>query len=231
MLRLLDLFCGEGGGAVGYARLGFRVTGVDRRRQIPQRFPFHYYRDDALDYVARYGHEYDAIHASPPCQAYTRGNAGRETDHPRLIAATRAALQATGRPYVIENVADAASELDAPVTLCGCMFDLATIDDDGIVIHLQRERLFETSFPLSAPRPCDHTFHDWVAGSYDGGRRDKFDARGERHGGYVPPSKDVVRALLGIPHRMTWRGLFDALPPAFTQHVGSSLLAAIEDAA
>ena len=74
----------------------------------------------------------------------------------RSIPPIREALESTGRPYVLENVADAAWDMRDPVTLCGCMFDLSTIDDDGVRIHLKRPRLFETNWPLTAPRPCDH---------------------------------------------------------------------------
>jgi DNA (cytosine-5)-methyltransferase 1 len=65
--RLLDLFCGAGGAAMGYALAGFRVTGIDIAPQ--PLYPFQCIQADALEYLAHYGQEYDAIHASPPCQA------------------------------------------------------------------------------------------------------------------------------------------------------------------
>ena len=68
--RLLDLFCGAGGAGMGYHRAGFDVTGVDIKPQ--KNYPFAFVQGDALAYVREHGHEYDAIHASPPCQAYTR---------------------------------------------------------------------------------------------------------------------------------------------------------------
>jgi hypothetical protein len=73
-----------------------------------------------------------------------------------------------------------------PVALCGCMFDLSTIDTDGIRIHLKRERLFETNWGLTAPQPCDHAGIEWFAGAYGGARRDKYEAKYVRKGGYVP---------------------------------------------
>lgn len=166
-------------------------------------------------------------HGSPPCQGYTRGNAGKVTDWPKLIPDVRELFQAGGWVYVIENVADAAPEMVNPTRLCGCMFDLSTIDDDGIRIHLQRPRLFETSFPLEAPRECDHSAHEWVAGAYGGARRDKYEAKYVRKGGYVPPRKAVVKALLGIPesHAMTWDEVFESIPPAYSKHVGNALRA------
>lgn len=230
-MRLLDLFCGEGGAASGYARAGFDVVGVDLLARHLAYYPFERRHHDALDYLARFGHEFDAIHASPPCQAYTRGNAGKVTNWPRLIAPVRELLEATGKPYIIENVADAASELHDPVKLCGCMFDLSTIDTDGERIHLQRARLFETNFPLTAPRPCDHSAHEWVAGAYGGARRDKHEAKYVRKGGYVPRDKSVVQRLMGIDHDMTWNGLFEAIPPAYTEHIGRALMTHLTEAA
>lgn len=230
-MRLLDLFCCEGGAGVGYARAGWDVTGVDMDANRAKRYPFEVHIGDALAFVRDHGHKYDAIHASPPCQGYTRGNAGRETSWPKLIPEVREALEATGLPYVIENVKDAGPEMLDPVALCGCMFDLSTIDTDGVRIHLQRLRLFEANWGLTAPRPCDHSTHEWVAGSYGGARRDKYEAKYIRKGGYVPPDKGVVKALLGIEHDMTWNGLFECIPPAFTEHIGAQLLAHLDTAA
>lgn len=168
--------------------------------------------------------DFIAAHGSPPCQGYTRGNAGKVTDWPKLIPNVRALFEESGLPYVIENVKDAAPEMIDPTYICGCMFDLSTIDDDGIRIHLQRPRMFETSFPMGAPRACDHSAHEWVAGAYGGARRDKYEAKYVRKGGYVPPNKDVVMGLLGITHPMTWDELFESIPPAYTEHIGVQIL-------
>lgn len=225
--KLLDLFACEGGASIGYARAGFDVMAVDMDANRLKRNPHAWLVDDAFAVIERQASEFDAIHASPPCQGYTRGNAGRETSWPKLIPAVREALDATGLPYVIENVKDASPEMLNPVGLCGCMFGLSTIDTDGIRIHLQRLRLFETNWGLTTPGPCDHSDHEWVAGAYGGARRDKYEAKYIRRGGYVPPDKDVVKALLGIEHDMTWGGLFECLPPAFTQHIGMALMAQV----
>lgn len=241
--RALDLFCCQGGAATGYHHAGYDVYGIDLTAQ--PRYPFPFLRIDALTALRLLlgGHrlpfthpdgtvellglaDFDAIHASPPCQGYTRGNAGKVTAWPRLIPDVRALVILTGLPYVIENVKDAAPHMIQPVALCGCMFDLATIDTDGVTIHLQRMRLFESSTPLTAPRPCDHSTHEWVAGAYGGARRDKYEAKYVRKGGYVPRNKDVVKRLLGIEHDMTWKGLYESVPPAYTHHIGTQLLTA-----
>ena len=106
-----------------------------------------------------------------------------------------------------------------------------TLDDDGIRIHLKRERMFETGggFTLTAPRPCNHDGIEWWAGAYGGARRDKYEAKYVRKGGYVPPNKAVVKALLGVEHDMTWQGLFECIPPRYAEHVGAQLLAHLDD--
>lgn len=228
--KLLDLFCCEGGAGVGYDRAGFDVYGIDLDGKFAKRYPFRFWQNDALDALSEpdFIQQFDAIHASPPCQAYSRGNAGRETSWPRLIAPVRELLIETGLPYVIENVKDAGPEMVDPVGLCGCMFDLSTIDTDSVEIHLQRLRLFETNWGMTAPQACDHSAHEWVAGAYGGARRDKYEAKYVRKGGYVPRDKDVVKRLLGIEHDMTWNGLFECIPPAYSEHIGTQLLAHLE---
>lgn len=236
--RVLDLFACEGGAGSGYRRAGYEVIGVDMDRSRLKWNPSPNYCGDALELMRRLldggtftdsnGDHWDLtafglIHASPPCQGYSRGNAGRDTNWPKLIPDVRALLDETGLPYVIENVKDAGPDMLDPVALCGCMFDLSTIDTDGVQIHLQRLRLFEANWGLTAPRACDHTAHEWVAGAYGGARRDKYEAKYVRKGGYVPREKSVVAALLGVTHPMTWNGLFECIPPAYSQWIGERL--------
>ena len=221
--RILETHCCEGGATAGYMRVA-EVWAVDkdRNRLRYNPSPFRYY-GDALDIIRRHGHKFDLRHASPNCQWYTRGNAprrGEEMKWTRTIPEVREAMLEVGGPYVIENVKDAAWDMLSPVTLCGCMFDLSTIDSDGVRIFLQRPRLFETNWGLVAPRVCNHSQHVWVAGAYGGARRDKYEAKYVRKGGYVPPDKDVVKALLGITHNMTWGGLYECLPPAYAEYIG-----------
>jgi DNA (cytosine-5)-methyltransferase 1 len=246
----LDLFAAEGGATVGYQRAGFVVCAVDTDRARLARNPAeHKLAGDALDVMRRLGRgepvtfddgfvlrpsRITLVHMSPPCQGYTRGNAGRETSWPKLIPDCRDLAEELGLPYVIENVEDAGPHMKSPVGLCGCMFDLSTIDSDGIRIHLQRLRLFEANFPINIPRDCEgegrarrnHPSQEWVAGAYGGARRDKYEAKYVRKGGYVPPDKGVVKRLLGIEHDVTWKGLFESLPPSYTEHIGRQLLEA-----
>ena len=206
---------------MGYHRAGFDVTGVDLEPRFAKRYPFKFIAGDAIEYVKEHGHEYDVIHASPPCQHATIATSGIDrSKYPRLIEPTRDALIATGKPYVIENVKGAA--LRDPLTLCGSMFNLTTMDDDGTWLRMERHRLFESNVPLTAP---DDDFHDrstQVAGSYGGARRDKVEARTIRHGGYVP-SIPVQQRLLGIDW-MTQYGMYQSVPPAYTEWLGAQLL-------
>lgn len=202
--RLLDLFCCQGGAAMGYYRAGFDVTGVDIAPQ--PRYPFAFVQGDALEYVAAHGHEYDAIHASPPCQAYSKTQRIQGNQHPDLIAATRGVLQATGRPYVIENVPGA--PLLNPVQLVGSMFGLRTM----------RPRLFECSFAvpfrLAPPPAARHAKMGRLAreGEY-------VHIAGHGHAGQW-------REAMGIDW-MTRDGLSQAIPPAYTEYVGAHLLQAL----
>lgn len=214
---LLDLFCGAGGAALGYHRAGFDVIGVDIVPQPNYRFEF--IHEDAL-YVARElveDYRPDAIHASPPCQSFTayrrRGN-GVGDSYANLIPETRELLETTGLPYVIENVPGA--PLHDPITLCGSMFGL----------DVRRHRLFESNIPLTAP-PCDHSV--WTERKYPGATN-RPNGRFTCEVGVYRIPLDVQRAAMGIDW-MTLPELSEAIPPAFTQHIGAQLLAHIGVAA
>lgn len=241
--RLLDLFCGEGGAAKGYQRAGWDVTGVDMK-PLGHRYPGYFIHGDALAYLAEHGHEYDAIHASPPCQGYsiaTAGNPDARAKHRRLIAATRELLILTGKPWVIENVEQARRQMQDPILLCGRMFDLKAHDADGEWLTLDRHRLFESNLPLTAPQHRPHG-NEQVGGVYGGSRRakrlpgetlaevaprDRHAARYERGGGYVPRSIEVQQQLLGIDW-MSVKGMQESIPPVYAQHVGMQLMAHLQ---
>lgn len=212
--RLLDLFCCAGGAAVGYHRAGFDVTGVDITPQ--PNYPFTHHVADALEFVARHGHEFDAIHASPPCQRFSDlAKRNRNADAwPDLIEPTRAALHATGPPWVIENVEGA--PLIDPIKLCGTTFP---------GLRVIRHRLFETSIPIP-PRPC-HNRHPLVftldkrKAHY--GRLDQDTAFVQVTGGGNCSVANKAAAM-GISW-MTGRELNQAIPPAFAEYVGAQLMA------
>jgi DNA (cytosine-5)-methyltransferase 1 len=145
---------------MGYARSGFDVVGVDKNPQ--PNYPFPFVQADAVEYASEHGHEYDVIAASPPCQVHSDLAPLAAQGHVDLIPEARAALIATGLPYVIENVEGA--PLINPLTLCGSMFGLSAA---GRV--LKRHRLFESNVGLSAPKP-DACVGRPVGGVYgDGG--------------------------------------------------------------
>ena len=204
--RLLDLFCCAGGAGMGYHRAGFDVVGVDIAPQ--PRYPFEFHQGDALEYLAAHGHEFDAIHASPPCQAFSNAQRIMGNAHPQLIEQVRAALQASGKPYVIENVVGA--PLVNPVQLVGTMFGLRTM----------RPRLFECSFPVPfALAPPAHAKHTKM------GRRPK-----EGEFMHVVGHFSDVRAAqvaMGIDW-MTGDELREAIPPAYTEFIGAHLMQALK---
>src|SRR2546430_4112442 len=120
---LLDLFCGGGGAGYGYAQAGFEVVGVDL---FPQKnYPFAFVLMDALEYLNTADlSQFDVIHSSPVCKAYTDCNFSPKEKHPMQIADVRRALEATGKPYIIENVMGAKKHMRASLVLCGSMFGL-----------------------------------------------------------------------------------------------------------
>lgn len=217
--RLLDLFCGGGGASMGYHRAGFDVVGVDKNPQ--PNYPFEFHQGDAIEFVLEHGHEFDAIAASPPCQDHStlRHTMGSSHGTGWLVGATRDALIATGLPYVIENVPGA--PLLGPLKLCGSMLGLGAQCRDGWR-RLQRHRLFESNVPLLAPGPCVH--QGPAVGVYGGGPSPRT-AKTSR-GGYQGLMLERVAAM-GIDW-MTRDELSQAIPPAYTEHLGVQLIAQLE---
>ena len=202
-MRLLDLFCGGGGAGMGYHRAGFDVVGVDI---APQRhYPFEFHQADALEYLAEHGHEFDVIHASPPCQGYSRMRhlswlKGRE--YPLLIPVVRLMLQATGKPWVIENVSDAPL---AGAELCGAALGLP----------IRRHRRFESSILLLFPSCPGHpVIHYGRANMHKHG-----DGAGVMG---IHPGRQAGDAM-GIDW-MNGREFRQAIPPAYTEWIGKQLL-------
>ncbi len=216
-MRLLDLYCGAGGAAAGYHRAGFTdIVGVDINPQ--GRYPFEFVQGDALEFVAQHGHEFDLIHASPPCQIYgvTKGMA--RPGYPDLVDVTRHMLIKSGRPYVIENVPGA--PLINPIKLCGTMFDLRVI----------RHRLFETDPVLWwPPRPCQHWGETNSKVKKSNGARklwsfDDCDLLCVVGNGFRVSDG---RIAMGI-NWMTRKELSQAIPPAYTEWLGGAILSQLK---
>ncbi len=210
--RLLDLFCGAGGAGMGYHRAGFEVVGVDISPQ--PHYPFEFHQADALEYLARHGREFDAIHASPPCQGYSVANNIHQRRHPMLIGETRSALSSVGKPWVIENVMGA--PMGFSIILCGTLFDL----------KVYRHRLFEASFAMLAPK-CAHPYalmdgYLCIYGDLVRGRQ-----KGDRGNNFLRFTKWDGLAAMGIDWHMTSSEMSEAIPPAYTEYVGARLLAAL----
>lgn len=201
---------------MGYYRAGFDVVGVDIKPQ--PRYPFEFHQSDALEYCAEHWQEFDAIHASPPCQAYSVTKSLTNKNHPELVPQTREILAGTGKPYVIENVPGA--PLVNPLMLCGTMFGLRVI----------RHRLFECNpaiwFP---PSTCAHE------GLATGGRERRLgDTKTPRlSDGYkyvtVAGNNYIAnegRDAMGI----NWtnkKELSQAIPPAYTEFIGKQMLTVV----
>lgn len=208
---------------MGYHRAGFDVVGVDLNPQ--KNYPFEFHQCDALAYLAEHFEEFSAVHASPPCQAssaLTKGtnkamNWGafreaveEEEAYVDLIPASRAFLDATGLPYVIENVQG--SSLRRDMTLCGEMFGLQVL----------RHRYFELSgFSFTPPihqphrgRVAGYRHGEWFEGPY-------FAVYGEGGGkGTVQQWQDAM----GIHWTNVRKEIAEAIPPAYTEFIGAQLL-------
>lgn len=230
---------------MGYHRAGFEVVGVDIGPQ--PNYPFEFFQADALGALrslmgiwglytaaglggAPFDHDpselnlflrdFDAIHASPPCQSYlnlTRVNEamGREHTHGDLIAATRGLLIESGLPYVIENVPDARAKLIDPVRVCGTSFGLP----------LRRHRLFESNVPIVGTDCAHHRFTEkryWTGWRPNGEHR--LSTVVQVYGNAA--DKHEWPAAMGIDW-MTNDGLAEAIPPAYTEFIGAQLMEAL----
>jgi DNA (cytosine-5)-methyltransferase 1 len=221
--RLLDLFCGAGGAAMGYHRAGFQVVGVDIKPQ--PRYPFEFHLADALDFLGAYRRGYvgkfNVINASPPCQAYTVANNIHGREHPDLLPATRDGLIKSGIPWVIENVPGA--PMRHAVVCCGLAFGL----------NVKRHRFFESSELILTP-PCPGHAGDWLlVFGHSVLHRAHVSGRA-KGGGPILRRKEAGiaagRAAMGIDW-MTRAELSEAIPPAYTEFIGAALLKALNRAA
>lgn len=218
--KLLDMYCGAGGAAMGYYRAGFEIVGIDINPQ--PNYPFEFYQADALEFPLD---GFDAYHASPPCQAYSWStvrwrNTGKE--YVDLIDRTRDRLP-DDKPYIIENVIGA--KLINPIMLCGEMFNLKVL----------RHRLFESNVLLLAPKHITHKLRVWdgtAQGVWNGGKPGCFGDEEKRkyfytvagHGGKSPSYRlNAWQKAMGIDWMDKYE-LTQAIPPAYTEYIGRLLI-------
>jgi DNA (cytosine-5)-methyltransferase 1 len=211
---LLDLFCGGGGACAGYERAGFEVIGVDN---VPQpSYPGIFIQHDAMTFPLE---GFDVIHASPPCQPYSSHVTSESSpwndtlgkDEPALIPALRQKLLASGKPYVIENVASSPLE---GITLCGSMFGL----------DIPRHRIFESNIFLLSPYHGDCRGIAKRAAERRGWDYRDMTVTGK--GRRVGTGRRWAE-LLGIDWYMTQHQLKEAIPPAYTEWVGKQVMSAL----
>jgi DNA (cytosine-5)-methyltransferase 1 len=209
--KLLDLFCGAGGCSVGYHRAGFDVVGVDIEDHPD--YPYALIVADAMEILADadYLRQFDAIHASPPCQHYSVAaeiHVGSRANHPDLLPGVRQLLRANGGPYVIENVPGA--PMDHPVLICGWAMGYQ---------HLPRHRLFESNLLVMSPG-CACPFGDSVSvfGHSGEDRRKIHDGRRT----HMPIAE--VRKLMGCEWMTKRDDISEAIPPGYTEYIGSQLI-------
>jgi len=218
---LLTLFGGGGGDAEGYRRAGFRVIGVDieDHSRAFARIGCEFHQMDWQQGLRRFARLASVVHASPPCQRYSRASAcrpGLAAQYPDLIAPVRDALQATGKPFVIENVEGA--PLIDPVMLCGSMFALQAEFPSHGLVGLQRHRLFESNVPLEAPAGCRHELP--ALRVFGHGRPGNSALTGP---GYAQAARDAMGGIWW----MTRDQLTEAIPPAYAEHVGLQIAATL----
>lgn len=233
VLRVLDLFCGAGGAAMGLHRAwpNAEIIGVDINPQ--PRYPFKFVQADAMTFPLD---GYDFIWASPPFQGYTlMRHMGKSAGlhAPRLISAVRDRLEGAGVPFVIENVVG--SPLRDPLMLCGSMFGLG----------VRRHRLFESPFLMLQPS-CRHDPSMWPIAVWGDGRPSRQEKRREHRGpiavyGDHPEDSAIHRAkddrggltrraaTLAVASRamgidwMEWKELTESIPPAYSEFIAKQV--------
>jgi DNA (cytosine-5)-methyltransferase 1 len=214
-MKLLDLYCGGGGAALGYAAAGFEITGVDIKFQT--NYPFNQVTADVMDLRIKDLQRFDVIHASPPCQGYSHHTSVRTANaKTKLIAETREMLKQSGKPYIIENVVGAKDDMIQPILLCGTMFGL----------HIARHRLFETTLQLG---PFDLPPHPMCKA---------IQLKYATEHGINPRHMSIAGKAMNSQHTQLWRTLMDwpedkrtsqrdlkeAIPPAYSKWIGTEML-------
>lgn len=210
MTRIIDLFCGAGGAAMGLhdAMPEAHILGYDIRPQ--PRYPFEFRQTDVTTLSSDDLVKADLVWASPPCQCYSVATAlvrktGRK-QYPDLIPATRDLLVSAKHPFVIENVPSAPIRHD--LMLCGAMFHLPII----------RHRYFEIDgFTVRQPPhlPHNYRFHSVVNG---------YNKRTIMHRREYTRTKANWAFAMQIDW-MTKKELAEAVPTAYSAYIGRCFMA------
>jgi len=213
-MKLLDLFCGAGGSSVGYYNADFDITGIDIKDQ--PNYPFKFIKADAIEFLKNHGKNYDIIHASPPCQGYskhTKPNSkhvhySKGSDEPRLISTIRKLIP-KNKYYIIENVIGARNELINPIILCGNMFGLP----------ISRHRLFEVNFPIESPihLSCRGISKKYAINNNIDYRDMSVCGKSRRKG-----CIDTWKVLTGNYWMKSAHELSESIPWVYTHYIGSS---------
>lgn len=211
---VLDLFCGGGGAAEGYRRVGFRVIGVDNADHAASFSKVgEFHQLDWQEGLGKFADRADFIHASPPCQLYSAltkwGRKDNLPDHVNLVPPTRDALVEVGKPFIIENVEGA--PLVDPIMLCAWTFGY----------EHYRHRLFEAGgLTLTAPVHKRHPRRAASPGHWSGDAKDEGWFVGV--GGHFAPV-GLCREVMDI----SWGSVAEvaeAIPPYFTQFLGAQVM-------
>ena len=221
MAKLLDLFCGAGGAAVGYHRAGFsEIVGVDHKPQ--PRYPFGFVQADAVEFLAEHARDFDAIHASPPCQLFSTASfcRPRREQHADLLTPTLKLLHEIGGCWVVENVPRAPMRC-FHIQLCGLMFGLKVF----------RHRLFGCSRLVFAPSHPTHRgkmlgVNGMVCVAGHGGQSSGFGNYSRR-----VPADHRTKAAWSRGIGIDWMSrdeLAQAIPPAYTEWIGRQLIGRVQ---
>ena len=205
MIKVLDLFSGAGGAALGYIQAGFTLTGIDN---VKKPYPAEFIKADVMALSIDYLQQFDLIHASPPCQSYsvTQNLAkaqGKKSNKPQLVEPVRKMLIKSGKPYIIENVIGA--PLLNPIMLCGSAFGL----------KVRRHRIFESNLKLTGT-VCKHKEQGRPVGVY-GSLNDQIP-----NGGRTAKTVDEANDAMGTKG-FKWRHLCEAIPPAYTHYLAEQI--------
>lgn len=220
MTKVLDLFCGGGLAADGYRRLGWDITGVDIKPQ--PNYPYEFIQGDAIEYFKTADlSQYNFIHASPPCQLFTRAGhlrtaqGSKSKEEVDLLTPTLAMLADLPIPWVVENVEGARTIMPADsVKICGSYFFLA----------VQRHRLFASNMKIHGTEchhdrfPIDSTTgkpRPWGVYHVPGDSIPK--------GGRTAYNAEHAAKLFDLRRSLPWDEIKEGFPPAYTHFIGQQI--------